>query len=105
MRVAGTIGKGVAAATLIGALGIPMAASAAAVPTAQSSSAETISELQADGYNVIVNKVGDAAIGRCNVAAVRKGQIIKGTWLQRIPGRVSSSGRYSTVYVDLMCKA
>lgn len=104
MRVAGTIGKGVAAATLIGALSVPLAASAVAAPTAQSSAAATISELESDGYNVIVNKVGDGAIGQCSVAAVRKGQNIKGTWLQRIPGRVTSAGRYSTVYVDLMCK-
>ena len=51
-----------------------LAAPAAAAPTGPGNAQETINELQADGYNVIVNRVGATPLDQATVVAVRPGQ-------------------------------
>jgi hypothetical protein len=82
------------------ALGAPAAASAA--PSGPSTAADTVQGLQANGYKVILNKVGDAPLEACSVAGVHPGRMIT--------RRTTDSGGdsidkvvYTTVYVDLLC--
>lgn len=86
------------------ALGLLAAAPAVAAPSAPSAQ-ETIDKLQADGYNVIVAKVGNRSMDQCTVSAVRDGHDVKNNWIIRGPaGQVGTQTRYTTVYVDLHCK-
>ncbi|MGA5544352.1 hypothetical protein ACPCIR_21045 [Mycobacterium sp. NPDC051198] len=86
------------------ALGLISPASAVAAPS-NPSAQETIDKLQADGYNVIVAKVGNRSMDQCTVSAVRPGHDVKHNWIIRGPaGQVGNLTRYTTVYVDLHCK-
>jgi hypothetical protein len=60
---------GGAAAALIG-----LAAPAAAAPTGPGDAQQTIDVLRAQGYTVIVNRIGTAPLDQANVVAVRPGQ-------------------------------
>ena len=103
--ISGTTVKALAVTTLISASGLGLAAPVLAAPTAQASAQATIAELEADGYRVILNKVGNASMDKCSVSAVRPGTSVKHSWIQRGPaGNVNPLVRYKTVYVDLMCK-
>ena len=51
-----------------------VAAPAGAAPTGPGNAQETINQLQADGYQVILNKVGTAPLSNCAISAVRPGQ-------------------------------
>ena len=64
-----TIVAGGMAASILG-----LAAPAAAAPTGPGNAQDTINELQADGYNVIVNRVGATPLDQATVVAVRPGQ-------------------------------
>lgn len=100
-RIIGSLAVASAAAVL--GLGVSVPASAA--PTGQTSAQATISELEAQGFRVILNKVGNAPMDQCTVTAVRQGTDVKHSWVQRGPtGRVNNLVRYTTAYVDLMCK-
>jgi len=77
----------------------------AAAPSGPSSVEQTINQLRADGYTVIVNKVGAAPADQCTVAAVRAGQTYSrsdsGT-----PGAqddIHTTFTVKTVFVDLAC--
>lgn len=92
-----------AIAAAAAAMAVALAVPAAAAPTAGSAQ-ETIDKLQADGYKVIVSKVGSGAIDKCSVKSVRQGNDVKHSWIQRGPvGNVNPLTRYTTVYVDLSC--
>ncbi|SER89573.1 hypothetical protein SAMN04488583_0081 [Mycobacterium sp. 88mf] len=91
-------------ASAAAALGLGLSAPALAAPTGQTSAQATISELEAQGFRVILNKVGNAPMDQCTVTAVRQGTDVKHSWVQRGPtGRVNNLVRYTTAYVDLMC--
>jgi hypothetical protein len=66
--LAATIAGGLAAAI------IGLAAPAAAAPTGPGDAQQTISELQAQGYTVIVNRTGAVPLDQATVVAVRPGQ-------------------------------
>ena len=51
-----------------------LAAPAGAAPTGPGNAQETINQLQADGYNVIVNRIGTTPLEQATVVAVRPGQ-------------------------------
>jgi hypothetical protein len=96
---------GFAAATVSGlaAAIIAMAAPAAAAPTGPGSAQQTISELQAQGYTVIVNRLGTAPVGQASVVAVRPGQTYSRTDTG-VPGAgndISTTVTDKTVYVDV----
>ncbi|WP_243858601.1 hypothetical protein [Mycobacterium sp. DL440] len=96
--------KTIAVASAAAALGLASPASALAAPTGQTSAQTTINDLEAQGFRVILNKVGNAPMDQCTVTAVRQGTDIKHSWVQRGPsGNVNNLVRYTTAYVDLMC--
>lgn len=96
--------KTVAVASAAAAFGIAASVPALAAPTGQTSAQATISDLEAQGFRVILNKVGNAPMDQCTVTAVRQGTDVKHSWVQRGPsGNVNNLVRYTTAYVDLMC--
>jgi len=89
--------SGVAAA-LIG-----LAAPADAAPTGPGSAQQTISELQSQGYTVIVNRIGSAPLDQAHVVAVRPGQTYSRTDTG-VPGAgndIYTTVTGKTVYVDV----
>ena len=102
--LSGKIAGGVAVASAAAVVGLCASAPAAAAPTGQTSAQATISDLEAQGFRVILNKVGNAPMDQCTVTAVRQGTDVKHSWVQRGPtGRVNNLVRYTTAYVDLAC--
>ena len=100
-----TIARTALTAGALSAAALLMAPTAAAAPSGPSSVEQTINQLRADGYTVIVNKVGAAPADQCTVAAVRAGQTYSrsdsGT-----PGAqddIHTTFTVETVFVDLAC--
>ena len=60
------------AAMALAALGLAGAANAA--PSGQATASETVSSLQADGFQVILSRIGTGPLDRCAVSSVRPGQ-------------------------------
>ena len=92
-------------ASVLSAAGLTLAATAVAAPTGPSSVDQTVNQLKADGYTVIVNKVGAASVNRCTVSAVRPGQTYSRTD-SGTPGAqddVHTIVTGKTVFVDLAC--
>jgi hypothetical protein len=67
------IASGLAAAIL------GLASPAQAAPTGPGNAEQAISQLQAQGYNVIVNRIGSAPLDQATVVAVRPGQTFSRT--------------------------
>jgi hypothetical protein len=94
------------AATIVGGLAaaiIGLAAPAAAAPTGPGNAQQTISELQAQGYTVIVNRVGTGPLDKATVVAVRPGQTYSRTD-SGVPGAgndISTTVTNKTVYLDV----
>lgn len=91
--------------SVLSAAGLTLAATAVAAPTGPSGVDQTVNQLKADGYTVIVNKVGAASLHRCSVAAVRPGQTYSRTD-SGTPGAqddVHTTVTGKTVFVDLAC--
>jgi hypothetical protein len=66
---------------------------------------QTVGQLQAGGYQVIVNKVGTAPLSSCAISAVRPGQTYSRTD-SGAPGAqddLITTVTGKTVYVDLAC--
>ncbi|WP_319453365.1 MULTISPECIES: hypothetical protein [unclassified Mycobacterium] len=88
-----------AAASVATALGL--AAPAMAAPSGPSNALETVKSLEAQGYNVVTNKLGSAPLDQSAVIAVRQGQDVTHHVAQ--PGEAGATEvvRYRTVYVDI----
>lgn len=86
------------------ALGLTATANAA--PTEPGNADQTVEELRADGFNVILNKVGTGALDQCTVGAVRPGQTFTMTQTD-VPGGptqgIVTTVTGMTVYVDVTC--
>ncbi|MHC9294595.1 hypothetical protein ACRCUN_19200 [Mycobacterium sp. LTG2003] len=78
------------AAAIIGLAGPSQAA-----PSGPDNAQETISQLQRQGYVVIVNRLGSAPLDQATVVAVRPGQNYSRT------DTLNSSVTQRTVYVDV----
>lgn len=96
---------GIAAAIVSGAAAavIGLAAPAVAAPTGPGNAQQTISELQSEGYTVIVNRIGTAPLDEANVVAVRPGQTYSRTDTG-VPGAgndIHTTVIDKTVYVDV----
>lgn len=93
---------GAAAMALVG---IALAGIAHAAPSGPGTVTETVSSLHADGFHVILNKVGTAALDQCSVESVRQGQTFS-RMDSGAPGAGSSittTVTSKTVYVDVVC--
>jgi len=92
-------------ASVLSAAGLTLAATAVAAPSGPTSVDQTVTQLKADGYTVIVNKVGAAPLDQCTVAAVRPGQTYSrsdsGTPGAQDDIRTTVTGK--TVFVELAC--
>jgi hypothetical protein len=82
---------------------IALAAPISAAPTGPGNAEQTISQLEAQGYNVIVNRIGTAPLDQATVVAVRPGQTYSRTD-SGVPGaddRLVTSVTNKTIYVDI----
>jgi hypothetical protein len=94
-----TIVAGVLTMGAMGAVGV----ATAAVPAGPNDVTTTINGLKADGFDVIVNRVGTAPLSACSVDAVRPGHQVTRTD-SGFPGDSLTTAVISkTVYVDLTC--
>jgi hypothetical protein len=92
-----------AGALATAALGLAGAASAA--PSGVVDAAQTVGQLQASGFDVIVNKLGTAPLDQCVVSAVRPGQTFS-RMDSGAPGAMDdivTTVTGMTVYVDVAC--
>jgi hypothetical protein len=87
----------------LAAVVIGFAGPAAAAPTGPGSAQQTINELQAQGYTVIVNRIGTAPLDQATVVAVRPGQTYSRTDTG-VPGAgndIYTTVTGKTVFVDV----
>jgi hypothetical protein len=95
----------VIAAGAIAAAAIGLAGAASAAPSGPATAAETVANLQAEGFQVILNKIGTAALDQCVVSAVRPGQTFA-RMDSGAPGAMDdivTTVTSKTVYVDVSC--
>jgi hypothetical protein len=84
---------------------LALAATASGAPSGPSPVDATISQLQAQGFQVIVSRVDSAAANQCTLNAVRPGQTFSRTD-SGVPGAqddLVTSVTNKTVYVDVTC--
>jgi hypothetical protein len=82
-----------------------LAATATAAPAGPSSVDAIVSQLEAQGFHVIVSRVDSAAADQCTLTAVRPGQTFSRTD-SGVPGAADdlvTTVTNKTVYVDLTC--
>ena len=82
------------------------AGAADAAPTAPDA-AQAVERLEAHGFSVIVNKVGNAPLDMCTVSAVRPGQTFQ-RMESDVPGPRGDAGITTivtgmTIYLDVSC--
>ena len=88
-----------------GSAALGLAGTANAAPAGPSSVDATISQLRAQGYQVIVNRIGTGAVDQCTVSAVRPGQTFSRTD-SGAPGAdddLVTTVTNKTVYLDVAC--
>ncbi len=95
IRLATIVAAGLTAATL------GLTAPAVAAPTGPGNAQETINELKADGYNVIVNRVGGTPLEQATVVAVRPGQTYSRTDSGNPGDSLETTVTSKTVFVDV----
>ena len=92
------------AAGALASAALGLAGTASAAPSGPSPVDATISQLQAQGFNVIVSRVDTAAVD-CTFSAVRPGQMFSRTD-SGVPGAdddLVTTVTNKTVYVDIAC--
>jgi len=89
-------------ATTVASAAISLAGPAAAAPTGPSQVDDTVRNLEASGYNVIINRSGAAPLSQCTVSAVRPGQT-HSTSDSRGGSSINTTITSQTVYVDVTC--
>ena len=93
----------IAGAIATAALGL--AGAAAAAPSGALDASQTIGQLQARGFDVVVNKLGTASLDQCVVNAIRPGQTFA-RMDSGSPGAMDdivTTVTAMTVYVDVAC--
>ena len=93
------------AAGALASAALGLAGTASAAPSGPSSVDDTISQLQAQGFQVIVSRVDTATVNQCTVSAVRPGQTFTRTdsGVPGARGDLVTSVTNRTVYVDVTC--
>jgi hypothetical protein len=89
------VASGLAAAVL------GLAAPADAAPSGPGNAQDTISKLEAQGYNVIINHVGSTPLAQASVVAVRPGQTFSRTDSGNPGDDLATTVLDKTVYVDV----
>jgi hypothetical protein len=95
----------VIAAGALATAALGLAGAAAAAPSGPPNPSQTVGQLQASGFDVIVNKLGTAPLDRCVVSAVRPGQTFS-RMDSGAPGAMDdivTTVTGMTVYVDVAC--
>ncbi len=93
------------AAGALAAAALGLAGTATAAPSGPSPVDATVSQLQAQGFQVIVSRVDSAAVDQCTLNTVRPGQTFSRTD-SGVPGAqddLVTSVTNKTVYVDVTC--
>jgi hypothetical protein len=93
------------AAGALSAAALGLAGAANAAPSGPSTVQATVSQLQSQGYQVIVNRVGTAPLDQCTISGVRPGQTYSRTD-SGVPGAGSAivtTVTNKSVYVDVTC--
>jgi hypothetical protein len=82
-----------------------LAGTATAAPAGPSPVDATISQLQAQGFQVIVSRVDTAAVDQCTLSAVRPGQTFSRTdsGVSGAADDLVTTVTNKTVYVDVTC--
>ena len=78
-----------------------LAAPAGAAPTGPGNAQATINQLQADGYNVVVNRIGTTPLDQAAVVAVRPGQTYSRTDSGTPGDSLETTVTDKTIYVDV----
>jgi hypothetical protein len=89
------------AASALTAAFLGLAAPAIAAPTGPGNAQDTISKLEAQGYQVVVNRLGNAPLEQASVVAVRPGQTYSRTDHSGPGDDLSTKLLSKTVYVDV----
>jgi len=89
------VASGLAAAVL------GLAAPADAAPSGPGNAQDTISKLEAQGYNVIINHVGNTPLEQASVVSVRPGQTFSRTDSGNPGDDLATTVLDKTVYVDV----
>lgn len=97
-----TIVTATATATVLATAALGAAGAASAAPSGPSRVEDTVRTLEADGYHVIVNRVGTGPLSACNVESVHPGQTFS-TMDSRGGSSPAVTVISKTVYVDLVC--
>jgi hypothetical protein len=95
----------VIAAGAIATAALGLAGAAAAAPSGGIDASQAVGQLQARGFDVIVNKIGTAPLDQCVVSAVRPGQTFS-RMDSGAPGAMDdivTTVTAMTVYVDVAC--
>jgi len=93
------------AAGALASAALGLAGTATAAPAGPSPVDATISQLQVQGFQVIVSRVDTAAVDQCMLSAVRPGQTFSRTD-SGVPGAADdlvTTVANKTVYVDVTC--
>jgi hypothetical protein len=89
------------AASALAAAVVGLAAPAMAAPSGPGNAQQTITKLESQGYQVIVNRIGSAPLDQASVVAVRPGQTYSRTD-SGVPGdSLTTTVTDKTVYVDV----
>ncbi len=86
------------AAAALSAAFLGLAAPALAAPTGNSDAQATISQLEAQGNRVIVNRLSDAPLSQADVVSVNKGGDIRGTVMDDFNDRTYQQAVTGHVY-------
>jgi hypothetical protein len=95
----------VIAAGAIATAALGLAGAAGAAPSGALDASQSVSQLQARGFDVIVNKIGTAPLAQCVVSAVRPGQTFS-RMDSGAPGAMDdivTTVTAMTVFVDVAC--
>ena len=93
------------AAGALASAALGLAGTASAAPSGPSTVDDTINQLRAQGFNVLVSRVDSAAVNQCTLNAVRPGQTFSRTD-SGAPGAqddLVTTVTNTTVYVDVTC--
>ena len=93
------------AAGALASTALALTGAATAAPSGRSSVDATVSQLQSQGFQVIVSRVDSHAGDQCTLAAVRPGQTFSRTD-SGVPGAgddLVTTVTHRTVYVDVAC--